>query len=411
MAATKKTSAAKKKPAGKQKKKPELSKQERSAAVVAQLKARYKGRIFLGKEYTSPWLLKRLPTGILELDIALNGGFPAGGFVMLYGPEGVGKNYLANRVAAHQQMFYGNQCSIAIVSTEMVYDKTFGKACDMQIGFSEDEIAALDQSYFEATKEHLTEEYKEELRLEIGTVVTVPPTIAEESFDIVLDLVRSREFDVVILDSFGSLLPEEDLDKDMQDRVKVGGASALNTRFARKLSNAFAPDEDGRPNMTCLIGINQVRDNMNRKNPNSPMTIETGGWAIKHFRWVGIELKKNGKVRVGAKKKLAGKVVRWEVTKQKAGGYEGATGTYDFLYSRIGVDRTKESLRTAVSYGIVKQKGSYFSYDGDSIGQGLENAARYIDDNGLLAEIEASILEAAGVQCNYLYWPDGEPEE
>jgi recombination protein RecA len=403
MPKAKETSAGKKKPASK---KAKLTRKERAAAVVTDLKSRYKGKVFLGHEYTAPWLLKRLPTGIPELDIALNGGFPAGGFTMIYGPEGIGKNFLSNCVMAIQQLFLGDDCNLAVVSTEMVFDKTFAKSRGVAVGFSEEEISALARAWEDSTGEKMSDEYKDDLRLEIGTFLTVPPTTAEEAFDIVLELIASRQFDVIVIDSFGSLLTDEDEDKMMEDAVKVGGASAVNTRFARKMNAAFAPDEKGRPNMTCVIGINQVRDNMDRANKYSPKTKETGGWALKHARWVGIELSHGGKLRKGQKGPVIGKTIRWTITKQKAGGHEGASGTYDFIYDLAGVDKAKEVARAALTFGVLEKSGSWISYDGTNLGQGLDKTARALEKQGLLQEIEEAVLEEGGVRCNYHYTPD-----
>jgi recombination protein RecA len=388
------------------------SKRDKARAVVTKLKSSYKGKVFLGHEYTMPWALKRLPTGILELDIAVQGGFPAGGFTMIYGPEGIGKNYIANRVLHHQQLFLGDQCAIAVVSTEMPYDKSFAKVCDVQVGFSEEEIEAQDRAYSEASGEHLTDEEKDRLRFEIGTFVTIPPTTAEEAFDIAIELIASRVYDVVIIDSFGSLLTADDEEKNMSEQARVGGPSAVNTRFARKMNAAFAPDANGKPNMTCVIGINQIRDEMDRANKFSPKTHETGGWMLKHARFVGIELKPFGKVKQKSGKKdesgkdkeiTIGKTVQWAVTKQKAGGHEGAVGDYDYIWSLGGIDRVVETMKAALKYGVMKRSGSWFSYDGDNIGQGVSEAADYIREMGLLKELEERTLSAAEVYCNYVY--------
>jgi len=368
-----------------------------ASAIVTELKARYPGKIFRGSEYTSPWMLKRLPTGIAGLDIDLNGGFPAGGFVMIYGPEGIGKNFIANCVAAQQQKIFGKQSNIAFVTTEMVYDKSFGKACDVMVGFSEQEIEFLEKAYFDGTGLLFDKDYKEHLRKEVGTVITVPPSTAEDVFDIVLDLVSSRQFDLVVVDSFGSLLTEEDDDKDMNEGARVGGSSLVNTRFARKLNSAFAPADDGRPNLTCVVGINQVRDVMDRANKYSPKIHEGGGWALKHARWVGVLLTKAGSCKTGDKK--VGKVVRWVIEKQKAGGHEGGMGTYDFIWDRVGVWIQMETLRAAVDHGVVDKKGSFYSYKGEKLGQGMHNAAQAIEDAELNNEIYSATLAAAGVHC------------
>ena len=174
----------------------------------------------------------------------------------------------------------------------------------------------------------------------------------------------------------------------------------MNTRFARKLNYAQAPNEKGEPNLTCVIGINQVRDNTDRANKYSPKTIEAGGWALKHARWVTLQLSPAGKIKDKKGKKL-GKTIRWEITKQKAGGHEGADGEYDFYYRLVGIDRATHIAKTAARFGAVKKSGSWFSYDGTQMGQGESKAGQYLVENGLLEEVEQLILKAAGVRCSY----------
>jgi recombination protein RecA len=370
-----------------------------AAGVINKLKSKYPGRVFTAGEYTMPWMIKRLPTGILDLDIALGGGLPAGGMTFLTGKQGVGKNWLANQVMQRHQERHGHSTNIAVISTEMVYDKEFAQLCDVRVAMSDMEIDALRQIY-EEEGEEFSEEYEEQLRAQVGEFITVPPSIAEESLQIAIDAIASREFDIVLIDSFGSLLTEHDDEGELGDSARVGGAAMLNTRFARKLNTALGPDKDGNPNLTCVIGINQVRDNTDRANKYSPKTVEAGGWALKHARWVTINMAPQGKVKDG--KILTGKTVRWEITKQKAGGHEGAYGTYDFLYKHTGIDRVSHSAAVAADYGAgFTRKGAWYFYKGEQIGQGSAAAAAYAIEHGLLEEIEAETLRAAGVRCRY----------
>lgn len=88
--------------------------------VINKLKSRYPGKVFSAGEYTMPWMVKRLPTGLIDLDIALSGGLPAGGMTFFTGRQGVGKNWLANQVIREHQIRHGENTSVAVVSTEMV---------------------------------------------------------------------------------------------------------------------------------------------------------------------------------------------------------------------------------------------------------------------------------------------------
>lgn len=397
-----KTPRTRKSPAAAKKKAPEpTSRKELALAALNKVKARHPGKIFLGNEFTSPWMLKRLPTGLLGLDLALNGGLPAGGFTMIYGRDGVGKNWLANQVIAFQQQLLGDECNIAVCCTEMPYDKDFGHKCGVSVGMSDAEIRALDDQLFFKHGAHLSEEDIAHRKSQIGNFVIVPPSTAEAVLDIAIDLIESRSFDLVLIDSFGSLLTEGDAEKSLEDEVRVGGASKLNTSFSRKMNTATAPDANGNPNMTCIIGTNQIRDNMNRSNPNSPHTKEGGGWALKHARWVGIEMKKIAKAKRGDN--IVGKVVQWEVTKQKAGGHEGAVGNFDFLWDMTGFNRYLESLKVAVDLGIVQKSGSWFSYKGEQLEQGLQKAAGALAKRKLLSEIEEAVFSEAGVNYSYAY--------
>ena len=366
--------------------------------IVAALQSRYPGKVFNAAQYHMPWMLKRLPTGILDLDIALQGGFPAGGLSFLVGEHGVGKSWMANQVIREQQLIYGDECMIGWVSTEMPYDKVQGQSCGVAVPMSGIELEEVKQTYKEVEGSDMPPELEEEYTKSIGTFITVPPGTAEESLDIALSMIASRQFHVVVIDSFGSLLTNEDNDKDLDEANRVGGASGLNTRFSRKLNSVLTSDKNGEPNLTCVIGLNQVRDNMNRANKYSPTKVETGGWALKHARWVTVEMTK-GKLKEGTNR--VGSNVRWEITKQKAGGHEGARGEFAFLYSMGGIDYPVHTLGVAADMGVVNRAGAWFSYEGNKLGQGLPKAAKTAVDAGIIDEIRDKCLKIAGIRCPY----------
>ena len=365
--------------------------------VIAQLKSRYPGKIFEANEYSMPWVMKRLPTGVLDLDIALQGGFPAGGLSFLIGKQGVGKSWMANQIIREQQLLYGDDCNVAWVSTEMPYDKMQGQSCGVAVPLSNDELNKI-KADFIAAGDVLPQDIADDMQRKVGNFLTVPPNTAEKSLDMALDIIRSRAFQVVVIDSFGSMLTDLEKDKDLDEANRVGGSALLNTSFARKLNEALSTDENGEPNLTCVIGINQVRDNMNRANKYSPEIIETGGWALKHARWVTVQMSKTT-LRDGADR--VGSTIRWEITKQKAGGHEGAKGEFDFFYSHGGIDYPLHTLTVACDFGVVERSGSCFSYKGTKLGQGAPKAAAEMQSLGLTDEIRDATLKAAGVKCQY----------
>jgi len=376
--------------------------------MIKGLQKEFPNQVFRGKEFSQPWMLKRLSTGLTELDLALGGGYPAGGLTMLKGKEGIGKNYLMNLCMANQQQLYGAHFAAAVVSTEMPFDKIFARLCGLIIAFSEHEIAELDRRAFEELGISLAEREIDSLRDQIGTFVTVPPGLAEESLQRAIDFFESGEFQVVGVDSFGSLLTKHDDDGDLSDHSKPGGAAKLISDFARRLNSATGMLPSGKPNMTCLIGTNQVRDNMDRANKYSKKTSESGGWAIKHARWVGIELSSSTKLKrkVGKKEVVCGKVIRWYIDKQKAGGHEGASGTYDFYWNEgpdglVGARRHVQALDMGERYDVIQKSGSFYKYNGKTV-QGRDATAAYLLANDLVQEVEEATIVAAGLHPPYM---------
>jgi len=381
------------------KKEEEPTRDEVLDALEKDLKKRYPGRVFRGEEYTMPWALKRLPTGIIDLDIALNGGLPAGGLTMLVGKPSVGKNFVINKVFAQQQRLYGDECAIAVIGLEFPYDKGQANFNGVRVPLSDAEIAVEDKKSWQLYGHGLTDEQQELFRSKIGRFWVVPPSTAEENFDVAVDLIDSGEFNVVAIDSFGSVLSREEQDKPLTKEARVSGAAKLNTQLMRKMTAALAPGPDGMPNLTCVIGLNQVRANIGAQKFDRK-TNEGGAWSLKHGRFVTIELAIIAAVKAGSEKakKKIGKVVKWEVTKQKAGGHEGHEGQFNYILADVDFDRAELALRVGTQYGVIKKKGSFYSYEDVQIGQGIAAASAFLRNANLVEEIEEATLKAAGVQ-------------
>jgi len=376
-------------------------------SLMQTLKAKYPGRVFRGDEYTMPWAVRRLPTGILGLDMALNGGLPAGGMTMLVAPEGMGKNWMVNQVIANQQKLFGERCRIGIVSLEMPYDKLFARACGVRVALSAGEVRALERAEGDALRNpvfRFSAEERATYTEQVGEFLVCPPDTAERALSIATEMVASRQFNVVAIDSFGSMLTELEDNNTLEDAVRPGGASLVNSQFAKRINAATAPDKHGMPNLTAIIGINQVRDNMKKATPFSPDTIEPGGHALKHARWVTVQLRRLGYVnkKVGEGQIRVGKTVEWEIIKQKAGGHEGSKGNYDFLYALCGIDRWRESIRTAVERDVIEKNAAMYTYEGITV-RGLDEFTERLRALGpdILQEIEFQCRVQAGIRCTY----------
>ena len=373
---------------------------------LAFLMHRFPGRVMEGNKYTMPWVLRRLPTGLASLDIALGGGLPAGVFSMFIGQPSCGKNMLAGCVIARQQDIWKDELRVAVCTTEGVWDKTQARFQGIQVAYSEEEIEAMSRARARAGRPFNAAELAD-LRHQVGRFfVTQQGLPSDVMLEMALEFVRSRKFHVVLIDSFGAMLSEDDLVKALTDNDRVSGPAGLQSRFATRVMQALGPDKDGRPNMTCVIGINQVRDNIDRSNPNSPKTKEPGAWALKHARGLCIELARKGwqNAEKGSRERV-GKDVGWSIVKQKAGGHEGASG--DFLYSMTrGPDFARDVLETAVDLGVISRSGNTYMDGNALIGPrtncGMTAAAAWLEeDREYMQQLYDRCLEAAGIFCEY----------
>jgi RecA/RadA recombinase len=377
---------------------PRSAKRDRLNALVATLKGRYPGHVQMGHEYTMPWAMRRLAFGIPDLDIATNGGAPAGGMTMLVGKPGEGKNFLLNLLIRGQQRIYGEECAIAVIGTELPYDKTQGHSCGVKVALSRDEIAQEDLRRKALRIPLITAAEREAFQTQVGTFVVVPPSTAEESFEIAVDLVGSGDFNIVALDSFGSILTDAEEEQGFDKDSRVGGPAGLNTKLMRKLTSAFGADDKGNPNLTCFVGINQVRDKL-KAQAFEKQTHESGGWALKHARFLTVELQRMAWVTKGsdADKVRLGKVEKWEITKQKAGGYEGHTGQYSYMFEACDIDMGELLLRLGQEYDVIDKSGNSYSYSGIILGVGKDKAALSIVSCDLIDELTDAVMQAAGV--------------
>ena len=292
--------------------------------------------------------VEAIPTGCLALDMALGvGGLPKGRIVECYGHESSGKTTLALHVVANAQRQGG---TAAFIDAEHALDPGYAK----KIGVN------------------------------LGELLVSQPNSGEEALAICEQLVRSGAVDVVVVDSVAALTPQAEIDGEMGDS-HVGLQARLMSQAMRKLTGALS-----RANTLCIF-TNQVREKIGVMFGNPETT--PGGKALKFYATCRLQVQ-----RIGAVKNASGEVVgnrtRVKVVKNKVAA-PFTEAEFDILYGK-GISRASEIVDMGVSLEVIQKSGSWFSYNGERIGQGRENARKTIEqDPALFAEIEAKIRSLA----------------
>jgi recombination protein RecA len=300
-------------------------------------------------------------TGSLGLDIALGiGGLPRGRVIEVYGPESSGKTTLALHVVAEIQKKGG---VAAYVDAEH----------------------ALDPGY--ATK----------LGVDIDELLISQPDTGEQALEITDTLVRSGGVDIVVVDSVAALTPKAELEGEMGDQLP-GLQARLMSQALRKLTGSISKSN------TIVLFINQIRMKIGIMFGNPETT--TGGNALKFYASVRLDIR-----RIGAIKdhdEVVGNQTRVKVVKNKVAPPFRQV-EFDIMYGH-GISKTGELLDLGAKAGIVEKSGSWFSYNGQRIGQGRENAKLYLETNkDVAAEVEAAIRSNAGLLSSGLTVPGDEP--
>lgn len=406
---TKKTA---KKTAAKTEKK--LTKRQKLLAFQADVNQRYggSGRLKRASEYVVPYYLRRLPSGIIDLDIATGGGLPAGGLTEIIGPEGSCKSWLLIQYMKRQQEIFGNDFAGAMAMTEMHFDKLFARMFGLKIAYHNDEIAHMNKLREEAGQPSFNKEEMADLRDEVGFFFEVLANSAESLYDMILDMIYSRLYNLIGIDSWGALLTKEEEGKTMAQKTR-GGSAKVNTEWIRRFANAMNNEdpETGLPNMTTVIGINQFREKMNHQ---GGMSI-TGGHALKHGKFVSIFVRAGspifaapgGKFTIGKgedaksnKYPQIGKVIHWSIIKGKAGCHDGPTGNFLYFFE-TGADLERQLVIAAQKCAAIETSGSWLSF-GDVKLQGVDNFADALrEDAQLRAELEEAVFLEHDLQPNF----------
>ncbi|MFM9226641.1 MAG: recombinase RecA [Actinomycetota bacterium] len=331
-------------------------------AALAQIDKQYgKGSIMRMGEKGS-MAIEAIPTGALPLDLALGvGGLPRGRVVEIYGPESSGKSTLAMHVVAEAQR-NGGIC--AYIDAEHAMDPVYAKAIGVDI-------------------DHL--------------LISQPDT-GEQALEIADMLIRSGALDVVVIDSVAALTPKAEIEGDMGDS-HVGLQARLMSQALRKLTANL-----NKSNTICIF-INQLREKIGVMF-GSPETTP-GGRALKFYSSVRLDIRRIEAIKDGAE--VVGSRTRVKVVKNKvAPPFRQAE--FDIMYGK-GISREGALLDLAVEMGIAKKSGAWFTYEGEQLGQGRENAKNFLHDNPeIMMEMEAKVRGAAGVGTDEAEFTEADEE-
>ncbi len=325
-------------------------KQKALDAALSQIERAFgKGSIMKLNDSSNPMNIEAVSTGSLGLDIGLGiGGLPRGRIIEIYGPESSGKTTLALHVIAEAQKL-GGTC--AIVDAEHALDPTYAK----------------------------------KLGVDVDNLLISQPDAGEQALEITDTLVRSGALDVLVVDSVAALVPRAELEGEMGDS-HMGLQARLMSQALRKLTGSISRSR------TIVIFINQIRMKIGVMF-GSPETT-TGGNALKFYASVRLDIRRTGAIK--NKDEIIGNQTRVKVVKNKmAPPFRQIE--FDIMYGK-GISKLGELIDLGVKAELVEKAGSWFSYDGQRIGQGRENAKIYLREHPEMAEkLEKQIRENAGL--------------
>jgi recombination protein RecA len=304
-----------------------------------------------------------IPTGAISFDAALGvGGFPRGRVIEVFGPESSGKTTITLQVIAEAQKAGG---LAAFVDAEHALDPGYAK----------------------------------KLGVDVDNLLVSQPDYGEQALEITETLVRSGAVDVLVVDSVAALVPKAELDGEMGDS-HMGLQARLMSQALRKLTGTVSKSR------TCLIFINQIREKIGVMFGNPETT--TGGRALKFYSSVRIDIRRIAAIKEGDV--VTGSRTRIKVVKNKvAAPFREAE--FDIMYGE-GISREGDLLDLAATHNLVEKSGSWYSYAGERIGQGRENARQFLKDNkDIYAKLDIEVRKKLGLVPSVVQPPAAVPAQ
>ncbi len=293
-----------------------------------------------------------ISSGSISVDYALGvGGFPRGRICEIFGPESSGKTTIALQVVAEAQKQGG---MAAFIDVEHALDPVYAK----------------------------------KLGVDVDNLLVSQPDYAEQALEITAALITSGSIDVLVVDSVAALVPKAELDGEMGDS-HMGVQARLMSQAMRKLTGTVSKSN------TCLIFINQIREKIGVMFGNPETT--TGGRALKFYSSIRADIRRIAAIKDGDT--VTGNRTKVKIVKNKvAAPFREAE--FDIIYGE-GVSREGDLLDLGVLNNVVEKSGSWYSYKGERIGQGRENARQFLKDNAdVMAKVDAEVRKVLGLSKN-----------
>lgn len=283
-----------------------------------------------------------LPSGCLSLDIALGGGYPKGRIIEIYGPESSGKTTLTLHAIAEIQKQGG---TAAFIDAEHALDPAYAK----------------------------------KLGVDTENLLVAQPDNGEQALEITETLVRSNAVDLIVVDSVAALVPQAEIDGDMGD-AHMGLQARLMSQALRKLTGIINKSK------ATVIFINQIRMKIGVMFGNPETT--TGGNALKFYASVRADIRRTAQIKSGDD--VIGNRTKVKIVKNKIAA-PFRVAEFDIMYNE-GISKTGDIIDLAVEHEILGKSGAFYKYNDQNIGQGRENAKRYLLENpDIMAEIDAKV--------------------
>lgn len=376
-----------------------------------------------GDEAPNPYIIRR-PTGIMEMDIDLGGGFPAGGTCFVSGPDNAGKTWLMLETMAMQQRIYGDRCVQAMAVTEGGFPYDQCMRVGLRINVPDEMIRQWQQVRVQRGMAPYTVQDLAYFKQQVGDFRIIRGSTGEEVLTVLLQVIATRACSVVCVDSLQGLRPMADASKEMDEASKRAAHATMLTEFFKR----YIPLTTGLSgvNETTVLMTQQVRSNSAKAEASANIQKYLKDWAIagsyaaRHYKLVDLIVWDGERKKVdipGQGSTVVGKTLKWETEKGKAGTHDNISGEVQYRYMLNngtpfppGVDFLGTVMDSAQQRGVLRKVGNKYTLVRPDTNEVLEDYAApslkafkrcmELDEEFEMA-VRLEVLAAAGVQCLY----------